>query len=106
MRKVVAVISLLAAGESLAFDYAPRLELGIGVGACDIQGAFSACDSGGIVAHVFAVGTIAELKTDAGVFSIGIEAHHYSRPEQSDLRYGGGSGAFDYFGGYLKWSTN
>ena len=75
------------------------IELGIGIGLCDIQGEFPACDNGGWVAHVYGKADVWQR----GNWSAGLEYNHYSYPEKSDLDYSGGSGAFDYGGVYIRW---
>jgi len=82
------------------FELALALDIGLGFGPCDIQGNLPACDDGGVVAHVYVMGDIWRSKT----MSIGLEYHHFSKPEKSDLDYGGGTGAFDYGGIYFRWS--
>lgn len=74
-------------------------EIGIGAGPCDIQGELAACDSGSWATHVYIKSDIWRYKD----FAIGAEYHHFSRPEVSDLTYGGGTGAFDYGGVYIRY---
>lgn len=76
------------------------LVIGLGFGPCDIQGELAACDSGGLVAHAFAT---YDIYRNRG-WTVGLEYHHFSKPEKSDLYYGGGTGAFDYGGIYIKYS--
>jgi len=82
------------------FQTADALEIGIGVGPCDIQGSMPACDDGGLVVHAYAKHALAYIGKGG---SLGLEYHHFSKPEKSDLDYGGGSGAFDYGGIYFNW---
>ena len=94
------VIAVFSSGETEA------LELGVGVGVCDIQGMLNACDDGGWLMHLYIKQDFYTLDAGYGLITFGVEGHHYSAPEKSDLNYGGGSGAFDYMGGYIRWLSN
>jgi len=81
---------------------ASALDLGIGFGTCDSQGAIDFCSNNGSNwgAHVFMTHDF-YVKNN---WSFGGEYHHFSRPEKSDLEWEYGTGRFDYIGVYVKYS--